>query len=114
MAISPGKATLAQKSQAFLWPHEIFSALYDNYQDMFASSVCSSRDVVEGFWRDMATTQHPQLANHPMKGIPGWSSLFIPLSLHGDGVPVSGCGKPWAKSYTIFSWCSLLGRGAAL
>eukprot|EP00959_Pyramimonas_sp_CCMP1952_P072817 1521835-Pyramimonas_sp.AAC.1 len=115
MAISPGKVQLIPKSQCFLWPHEMIAALYDKYPDMFSQSVCcGGRHRVQAFWRNMVASQHPLLRNHPMKSVQGWSSLFIPLSLHGDAVPVSGCGKPWAKSYTIFSWSSLLGRGGTL
>ena len=111
MAIAPGKKTLAHKAQAFLWPHELFANLYEKYPDMFATSVYSGSGL-QRFWRDMK--DHPALPNHPMRGVRNWDSLFIPVSLHGDAVPVSGCGKPWAKSYTIFSWSSLLGKGTTL
>eukprot|EP00959_Pyramimonas_sp_CCMP1952_P110016 2301588-Pyramimonas_sp.AAC.1 len=63
---------LVQKPQCFLWPHEIFSALYDKYPEMFASSVCSDRASIQGFWEDMDRSGHPGLHNHPMRGVPGW------------------------------------------
>ena len=37
----------------------------------------------------------------------------VPISLHGDGTPVSGIGKAWSKSVDIWSWTSLVARGGS-
>eukprot|EP00959_Pyramimonas_sp_CCMP1952_P455149 9471086-Pyramimonas_sp.AAC.1 len=68
MSVSPGKFDkLVPKAQAFLWPREVFSALYDAYPSMFQSSVCWGTARAEQFWRDMTISQHPLLHMHPMK-----------------------------------------------
>ena len=51
-------------------------------------------------WQGSCVAEHPERAG-----------MTIPLSLHGDGVPVAGVGKSWSKSATCYSWSSLLGRG---
>ena len=38
----------------------------------------------------------------------------IPISIHGDGLPISGVGKSWQASAEAFSWCSMLSRGSTL
>jgi hypothetical protein len=38
----------------------------------------------------------------------------VPISLHGDGVPVKGVGKNWSQSLEIITWSSLLGVGSTL
>ena len=34
---------------------------------------------------------------------------MVPLTLHGDGTPVTGVGKSWGKSGDFWSWASVLG-----
>ena len=39
-------------------------------------------------------------------------SKMLPLSMHGDGTPVSGAGKSWSKMGDFFSWsCMLVNSG---
>ena len=40
-----------------------------------------------------------------------WKTRYIPIFLHGDGTPITGIGKSWAKSSQIWNWGSLLARG---
>ena len=40
--------------------------------------------------------------------------VCIQITLHGDGVPVSGIGKSWGRSVLFLSWCSLLATGNTL
>ena len=40
-----------------------------------------------------------------------WKQRAIPLSFHGDGVPVTGVGKSWSKTKVYYSWESLLASG---
>jgi hypothetical protein len=49
----------------------------------------------------------PQFENNPT--LAGRNlSFMLPLSLHGDGTPVSGAGKSWSKMGDFFSWSCLL------
>ena len=35
----------------------------------------------------------------------------MPISLHGDGVPVTWVGRSWAKSYDALTWTSCVASG---
>ena len=35
----------------------------------------------------------------------------MPISLHGDGVPVTGVGRSWSKSYEALTWTSCVASG---
>ena len=54
------------------------------------------------------------IQGHPVRNLPNFRRRAIPLSLHGDGVPVTGVGKSWGESMDIYSWNSLLGSGSTL
>ncbi len=69
----------------------------------------AGNDQLVHFWDGMAA--HPALAAHPMLGVDDWSRTFIPLSLHGDGVPVTGVGKAWSKGVESYSFTSVLAEG---
>ena len=43
--------------------------------------------------------------------IDNYTSLVVPICFHGDDVPITGVGKGWAQSMTVFSWSSLIGFG---
>ena len=58
------------------------------------------------FWN--AFDKHPLMTDSPLKTIPEYTTNLIPLSLHGDEVPVFGVGKIWARSVLSFSWTSIL------
>ena len=36
----------------------------------------------------------------------------IPFAIHGDGTPIQGIGKAWAKQVEVWSWQSLLSRSS--
>ena len=74
-----------------LLPHEFASALHDHYANHFKEHVCPGRESCEAFWRDMA--DHPCMEGHPIKGVPGWQSITVPICMFTDGVPVKGVGK---------------------
>ena len=57
---------------------------------------------------------NPFLQNHPMVAQRGWEETVVPLSIHGDGVTVTGAGRSWNKSVDVLSWASLLASGATL
>lgn len=95
--------------ETIFYPHAVFSDIYNNYNTAFSEKVCPDRDTLESFWCDME--ESPQLRNHPVRSVPNWRRRAIPLSLHGDGVPITGVGKSWSQRTDIFSWCSLFGTG---
>lgn len=64
------------------------------------------------FWHQMRGT--PAMANHPVLERADFDTRCVPLSIHGDGVPVSGVGKAWSQSVDAFSWRSMLSRGSTL
>jgi len=96
--------------QGIFWPHEVFAWLYHESRPFFLRHICPSTDLVQQFWRAMRG--HPLLESHPMRSRtePGkeWYRKCVPLSLHGDGVPVTGVGRSWAKTMDIWSWTSCL------
>ena len=49
-----------------------------------------------------------------MKQAKDWKTKAVPITMHGDGVPVVGVGKPGTKSLEIVSWCSLFGTGSTV
>ena len=57
---------------------------------------------------------HPLLDGHPVLGVRRWTHRAIPISVHGDGVPVTGVGKAWGKSMEVLSWASCLAAGTTL
>ena len=67
----------------------------------------------EDFWRDMA--DHPCMEGHPIKAVPGWQSITVPICVFTDGVPVKGVGKSWGESMNVISGSSCLaGHGTTL
>ena len=105
----PFKKPLGLCLQGILLPHEMLAALYSEYRHAFLETICSSIQTLKKFWA--GASQHPTMDRHPAKRVPGWTSLFIPLAVHDDGVPITGIGKGWSKSMTIFGWYSLVGLG---
>ena len=101
-----------QVLQSILLPHELFACLWANYNDEFISRFMGgSSDNVEAFWKCVSSS--PFYNQHPVKNkVP--KSKIIPVSLHGDGVAVTGLGKTWGRSCDCWSWCSLLGQGSTI
>ena len=96
--------------QSILLPHVWFSTVFNRYKKAFRERICPSHSSLLNFWRQME--DHPQMHGHPMRNRPNWRNWNIPISLHGDGVPVTGCGKVWSKTMNICSWNSLVGSGS--
>ena len=95
------------RNQYFLWPHERFSAVIYHW---YLPSV----EKVQEFWDAMTMTENPQMDEHNIRGKTNLRTHCIPISLHGDGVPVAGLGKSWAKLIDVWHWVSLLGQGGTL
>ena len=50
--------------------------------------MASGRDQIKAFWS--AARGHPSLQGHRICSEPQWDEKFVPLSVHGDDVPVTG------------------------
>jgi len=72
----------------FVLPHELFASLYHNHKDKFRWCVCPGKDVLRSFWRSQQ--EHPQMDGHPIKEVENYQERAIPVSFHGDAVPVTG------------------------
>ena len=101
-----------QREQPLILPHVLFADMYNKYPAAFAKRVCPSRERLLEFWDAMA--DNPQLMEHPVTTRPNYKTRAVPISLHGDAVPVTGVGKAWSRSLDLFSWCSLLGVGLTM
>ena len=88
--------------QFFMLPHQLFANLYHHYRSEFRRRILGAEGAIEHFWNTMS--DHPALNDHPMKEKRNWKTLYVPIALHGDGVPISGVGKSWQRSAEIWSW----------
>ena len=95
-----------------IWPHEMFASLYHDYPDEWSKRILPDRSLIPKFWT--AIQNHPILNGHPVKRVAGWFHRCIPISVHGDGVPVTGVGKSWGKMADVFHWTSCLATGSTL
>ena len=98
--------------QFFILPHQLFANLYHHYRAEFARRMLGAEGTMENFWNAMS--DHPALDGHLMKETRNWKNLYVPIALHGDGVPISGVGKSWQRSSEIWSWNSLLAWGPTM
>ena len=97
-------------TQSFLLPHETFAAIYNHYPEFFKKAVVPSTEHLKQFWQEV--DDHPLMLGHPVKQRAEYNKWAVPLSLHGDGVPVTGIGKVWLKLMTVFSFSSLVAVGS--
>ena len=91
---------------SMLLPHEWFSAMHQHYPEYFRQHVVRSRDDSREFWSECG--EHPTLRENVVKTISDYNSHVVPLSLHGDGVPVKSVGKSWNESVNVYSWASIV------
>lgn len=96
--------------QGLLLPHEMFSALHHHYPSAWSKFVVPSQERLESFWR--TNSLHPSFAARNLDSRPEYRRFCVPLSLHGDDVPVVGVGKAWCALLTVFSWTSMCGLGS--
>lgn len=106
----PMKGFTGLPSTYMFLPHEMFAAMYKSYYPAFKEMFCPSAEKCAEFWGQVYN--HPAMVNHPIKKVEGWESFCIPISLHGDGTPITGRGKSWCKNMTIWSMASLLVNGS--
>jgi hypothetical protein len=96
-----------------LLPHKLFSILYEDFRPEFLRAFLGGDEGnAARFWD--AAAGDPQFPEHPMLQQPAVRARTVPISLHGDGLPVSGCGKAWQKSAEAYSWTSLLSGAGAI
>ena len=65
-------------------------------------------------WISNQERKDPRLLGHPMTKMRNWAQKAIPLSLHGDGVPVVKVGKPGSESFETYSMQSLWAKGSTM
>ncbi|CAE7463162.1 unnamed protein product, partial [Symbiodinium sp. CCMP2592] len=124
MAYLPGKCKLprpfqevlpfktGQSAQAFMLPHEVFSALYHHYPGYWqASFLPGGVPALQAFWKHF--DKHPCMADGTLADKDDFRKTCLPLALHGDAVPTTGLGKVWAKLLQTFNWHCMLCRGGS-
>lgn len=95
--------------QSFLLPHELFARVFHCFKDTWRKCVVPSTARLEEFWR--SNCEHPAMAGSDLKERAHYQQYAVPISMHGDDVPITGVGKSWAALMTVFSWSSIIGAG---
>lgn len=81
--------------------------MYTRYPKAWKEYVCPDAASLSKFWTEMPATA-PYVRGRACLQRPDRNSRCIPMSLHGDGVQVTGLGKTWAKGCDAYSMSSLL------
>ena len=103
---------LGEHIQEFLLPHDMFAAFF-KCKATWNKVILPKNDLPLKFWT--AQQGHPQWEGHPLSTMnPNQLKKMIPLSLHGDEVPITGIGKQWSRKMVNFSWHSLLSTIASV
>ena len=90
------------KSTVTIWPHILFSGLWQYHRKAFEKYILGGGpDVVKDFWAKMPPRPGMTEKNN-------WREKCVPLGLHGDGVAISNTRGKGAKSIDCLSWTSLL------
>lgn len=100
-------------THSVLLPHELFAAMYREHHDKFVEHLLGGADENIGLFWD-AMSDHPCYVQHPLRKRQDHCTTCIPISVHGDGVTISGVGRSWSKSVDVYSWSSMLGHGNTL
>ena len=101
-------------------PHIMFHHVYEHHRQDFNQMFLGTNDpnvlpnVLPQFWQELALRRDPRLQHHPMFGTANWHTRAIPISLHGDAVPVIRCTRAGSESFDTYSWMSILGEGTTL
>ena len=109
LVVSAAKKVWANFKQGIMLPHVLFANIYHIFPALFTKIILPSQEILAEFWSAMA--DHPNMANHAASHKSKFATHGIPISLHGDGVPVTGVGKSWSKSLEVFTWKSMIARG---
>ena len=104
----PPRAAITVWDQ-ILDPHVLFSSMYHEHPASFKDRLCGNDfNNISNFWSEMAASGHPAFLHHNMKSTHAatYMTCGIPITIHGDGAPISGLGKSWLKLAEIHSWSS--------
>jgi hypothetical protein len=94
---------------AFLLPHLWFHFMFTEHRARFDADILGgSEENLRAFWTGVRERRDPRLKRHPMGQRAGWADKAVPISLHGDAVPVMRIGKPGTRSLDVMSWMSAL------
>lgn len=105
-------AKLGDQVQEMLLPREMFSAFFQ-YKATWKKVVVPDQSLLLKFWK--AQELHPQWKGHPVESLTNAQlKMVVPISLHGDEVPVTGIGKQWSRKMVNFSWHSLISTTASV
>lgn len=107
---APGQESVQTKAFPIFLPHRWFAYYYLHQRDRFNELFLGkhqSPDDIEQFWQELSDRGDPRLRDHPMKKEPNWQRTYIPISFHGDGVPVLQVGKANTRSLDVISIMSL-------
>ena len=92
----------------------MFSHLYHNqrerFDELFFGEVKDKKGLHE-FWMELQRREDPRLMGHEVRKRHQWGRKALPISLHGDGVPVLQVGRSQTKSFDSFSIQSILSVG---
>jgi hypothetical protein len=100
------------RSQLFVLPHMLFAKMFSETKVAFQERVSGPPGRIQSFWDEVKATS--LFKRHPVQYRRDFSTKAIPISLHGDGVPITGIGKSWGRSADCFSWASLVGGGSTI
>ena len=105
---------LGERIQEILLPREMLAAIYE-HKATWDKVILPDEGLPLKFWRAQENGKHPQWSGHPLEHFADRElGKVIPLSLHGDEVPVTGIGKQWSRKMVNFSWHSLLSTTASV
>lgn len=89
-----------RRNVLMILPHELSTAIYRHYPDIWTNIIYGSREHCKQFWHSVRRGQH--FLQHPVRIRQDFETKCVPLKLHGDGTPVTGLGKSWGKLVDIF------------
>ncbi|CAK9091525.1 unnamed protein product [Durusdinium trenchii] len=98
---------LGERIQEILLPREMLAAIYE-HKATWDKVILPDEGLPLKFWR--AQKNGKPLEHFADREL----GKVIPLSLHGDEVPVTGIGKQWSRKMVNFSWHSLLSTTASV
>ena len=98
--------------QKLMLPHEVFANIYEHYPSTFRDKILGGEGELQKFWRSMRGS--PLHDGHEVRDRPSYDTMAVPVSVHGDGVPVAGIAKAWCKSVDTWSWSSLVSQGTTV
>ena len=90
-----------------LLPHELFASLHTNANGWRHST---DEGLVQEFWSNFSRDHC--MSGHPLLHRQDFQTRCVPLSLHGDEVPITGVGKIWCRSALTLSWTSFIATAA--